>query len=153
MPRYSGPLISVSKLAQVIIWHNKDLLMGSKPFFFVDWAAAGIYYLGQFFEPDGSFMTIAAFHARYGRISNSDWLRFAQLKECIPAEWMRTFIAAPHELVDFSYVVPPVPRFFDHRTLSYHELSGTRSKVLYSIFVHSTYSPPRPPGHGIETLA
>lgn len=47
IPRAARPVSSAVDIAQVIIWNNRDLLIGAKPFFFSDWAHAGIFYIGH----------------------------------------------------------------------------------------------------------
>jgi hypothetical protein len=142
LPKRPGPPSSVLQLAQIILWHNKDLLIGKKPFFFSEWAESGIFYLGQLFEADGSFLSYASFLARFGRLSGVDWLRLAQVRGCIPNQWRLTFLSDFASLGNVEYTIPPVPLFFEHKTFSFKELAGCRSKVFYSNLCSTSYVPP-----------
>jgi hypothetical protein len=141
-PRKPGHLITARQLSQVIIWHNKDLLIGRKPFFFSDWAKAGIYYLGQLFDITGSFISFNTFTSRFGSISGNDWFRLLQIRDCIPSQWRLTFLDQFNQLSEVEFVIPPVPQLFDIRTFSFRNLEGARCNQFYSILSISRYMVP-----------
>jgi hypothetical protein len=142
LPKKPGPLTNALQLAQIILWHNKDLLIGKKPFFFPEWAESGIFYLGQLFEANGSLMSYASFRARFGLLSGLDWLRLAQVRGCIPSQWRSSFLSECASLENIEYNIPPVPMFFEHKTFSFKELAGCRSKVFYSNLCSTSYVSP-----------
>ena len=67
----------------LILYNNKEILIGGKPFFNKEWFSKGIKSIRNLLNPDGTFLTFEEFKARYS-LGKSSSLHFYQAVSAIP---------------------------------------------------------------------
>lgn len=72
-------------VGEQVIWYNSNILVQNRPMLFINAFNAGIMYIQDLIQNDGSFKDFEQIGAEFGDCMN--WLQYRQICEAIPMSW------------------------------------------------------------------
>ena len=66
----------------IILFNNKEILIGQKPFFNKEWFAKGIRTINDILDNDGKFLSFESFQHKFG-LTRTNFLQFYQVIHAI----------------------------------------------------------------------
>jgi hypothetical protein len=88
--------MNVQEFLQYPLFYNPDILIGKKSFFFKSWFDAGVHYIGDILNSDGTFMTLQDFNRTYNM--NIDFLIYTGVTRAILKLVKKYDISIPMEI-------------------------------------------------------
>ena len=73
----------LSSKRDTILFNNKQILIGGKPFFNKEWFPKGIRTISDLMDSDGHFISFDTFQSKFG-LTRTIFLQFYQLVHAIP---------------------------------------------------------------------
>ena len=121
----------------IILFNNKEILIGQKPFFNKEWFAKGIRTINDILDNDGKFLCFESFQKKFG-LTRTNFLQFYQVIHAIPKNLVSKLLAT--KLCSNSSELGSNSTLFDLEPEVKLNLTTMRSREFYSFFVNKSYA-------------
>ena len=115
-----------------ILFNNKEILIGGKPFFNKEWFTDGIRSIVDLLDANGHFLTFNNFKNKYG-LAKTNFVQFYQVVDAIPKHLLRKLINRKvcGELLDLQLD----PASFHRNSTLKLNLTNMKSKDFYWLLI------------------
>ena len=121
----------------IILFNNKEILIGRKPFFNEEWFAKGIRTINDILDNDGKFLSFESFQNKFG-LTRTNFLQFYQVIHAIPKNLVSKVLAT--KLCSNSSELESNSALFDLEPEVKLNLCTMKSREFYSLFVKKSYA-------------
>ena len=119
----------------IVLFNNKEILIGRKPFFNKEWFAKGIRTINDMLDNDGKFLSFESFQNKFG-LTRTDFLQFYQVILAIPKNLVSKALAT--KLCSNSSELESNSTLFDLEPEVKLNLTTMRSREFCSLFVNKS---------------
>ncbi|KAK2570047.1 LINE-1 retrotransposable element ORF2 protein [Acropora cervicornis] len=121
----------------IILFNNKEILIGRKPFFNKEWFAKGIRTINDILDNDCKFLSFESFQNKFG-LTRTNFLQFYQVIHAIPKNLVSKVLAT--KLCSNSSELESNSTLFDLEPEVKLNLTTMKSREFYSLFVNKSYA-------------
>ena len=119
----------------LILFNNKEILIGAKPFILQEWLNKGVRTVMDILDSEGNFMSFAALKSKF-KLRNSSFLHFYQVKSAIPSH----LLVRARELLAIAENDNDVSVSFSINANSFLDLEKAKAKDFYWLLVNKTHT-------------
>ena len=121
----------------IILFNNKEILIGRKPLFNKEWFAKGIRTINDLLDNDGKFLSFESFQNKFG-FTRTNFLQFYQVIHAIPKNLVSKALTT--KLCPSSSEFESNSTFFDLEPEVKLNLTTMKSREFYWLYVNKSYT-------------